>query len=72
MSKESKKQGQAYRREARRVFAGYQDELIAKLEVFNQALKIRPKYFPRKLWNWLCGFFIDMEKMQNIINPKKE
>lgn len=64
-----KKEAQEYRKEARRQLGGYRDELVKRLDVFNEALKPRPRYIPRRVWNWLLGRIINVEKMQKLINP---
>lgn len=64
-SKEAKKAGQKFRREARSIFAEYQSDLQKKLEEVRLIIKPRPKIVPRKVWLWLSGIFVDMN------NPNK-
>lgn len=61
---------QAARREAREKMRGYGKQWGEKLSVFNEALKPRPKWFPRFLWRWLSSFFVDAKKIEDALNGK--
>lgn len=66
--KEMKKASQKYNRQARKQLGNYADELTKRFAVFNQTLKKRPKWIPQRVWRWLGGFFIDVEKLQKSFN----
>ena len=52
--------GQKYRREARRIFAEYQQALFKKLENVRILIRPRPRYMPRKVWLWIANIFVDL------------
>jgi len=66
-SKDAKKASQQYRREARRVLGGYQEQLKGNLDNFNKALRKRPKYCPNWLWRYGAHFFIDISVIEKPI-----
>lgn len=59
-SKEAKKAGQKFRREARNIFAEYQKSLADKLDEVRLVIRPRPRFFPRRVWLWLTNIFIDL------------
>lgn len=67
MSKESRKLGQAYRREARKVGEKYQKDLWERLTVFNEAVRLKPRWMPQWLWEKVVGRVIDIKKLDSII-----
>lgn len=58
------KEGQAVRREARRVLKQHRTELHDKLGELNEVLKQKPKWCPQKVWAWGSNIFIDTEKFK--------
>ncbi len=66
-----KKEAQAARRIARLKMKGYGEEWGEKLKVFNEALKPRPKWIPKKLWRKLSRIFVDVEKIENMMKSKE-
>ncbi len=67
----AKKLAQAARREARNQVHGMAEQLKGKLGIFNDVLKPRPKYIPRKLWRWGCEIFIDVDRLQKELTFRK-
>ena len=52
------------RREARRAYKGFNKDLRAKLGVFNEALRPKPKLIPKWIWKKICLRVIDIEKLK--------
>ena len=52
------------RREARKAYRGFNDELREKLKVFDEALRQKPKLIPKKIWKMTCLRVIDIEKLK--------
>lgn len=64
-SKEAKKAGQKFRREARNIFAEYQKSLADKLDEIRLIIRPRPFWMPRKVWLWFADFFVDFNSAAN-------
>lgn len=66
------KEAQAARRLAREKMRGYGKQWGEKLSVFNEALRPRPKYMPRKVWRWLTNIFVNVDSIeQSLMGDKK-
>ena len=52
------------RREARKAYKCFSDELRNKLGVFNEALRPKPKLIPKKIWKMICLRVIDIDKLK--------
>ena len=72
MGRLERKMGQIYRREARKVYAGYSKSLYEKLDMFNEALKPKPRLIPHFIWRWFVSFVVDIPKLENVLNPKSQ
>lgn len=59
-SKEAKKAGQKFRREARNIFSEYQKALFKKLEDVRILIRPKPRFIPRKVWLWFADIFVDL------------
>lgn len=59
-----KKQSQLYRREARKVFGEYQEELKQRMKGINIILRQKPKLCPKKLWRFGANIFIDVDNIE--------
>jgi hypothetical protein len=62
----AKKARQIYKRELIRRAS----IVVPQLKVVNNALRPRPKWFPRKIWSFLCSFFVDIKMIEKAINPQ--
>jgi hypothetical protein len=67
MSKAARKAGQAFRREAHRVGEGYQKKLMERLNIFNEAVRLRPRWLPQWLWEKVVARVIDIKKLDTLI-----
>lgn len=68
----AKKLAQAARREARNQVHGVAEQLKSKLGVFNDILKPRPKWIPRRVWRFFCNIFLDIEKLEKEMMFRKQ
>ena len=64
------KDAQAARRNARRIMKGYGSQWGEKLKVFNEALKPRPRWFPKPLWRWCTKRFVNIDLIEKALNGK--
>lgn len=67
MSKASRKQAQAFRREARKVGETYQKEMLKRLTVFNEAVRPKPRFLPQWLWEKVVYRVIDITKLDSML-----
>jgi hypothetical protein len=75
MTKLARKQGQAYRREARLMLsknqAIYATQIAEKLKVFNEIVKPRPRFVPQWIWQLLARVFLDIPKLQKFLGNEQ-
>lgn len=58
--KQAAKAGQKFRREARDIFAEYENGLKKKLEELRVIVRIKPRWIPRPVWLWFADIFVDL------------
>jgi hypothetical protein len=70
MSTEARKHGQAARREQRRRGKLYTEQFVKRLAIFNECLQPKPRWMPRKMWQWWASTVIDLEQFERRINQQ--
>ena len=76
MGKLARKQGQAYRREAKAMLSKNQEafnqKIEEKLKIFNDIVKPKPRFIPRFLWKSFAKIFLDVSKLQDFLGVNKK
>ena len=75
MGKLARKQGQAYRREAKQILSKNQEafnqKIEEKLRVFNDIVKPKPRFIPSWAWKAFAKIFLDVAKLQEFLGVNK-
>lgn len=76
MGKLARKQGQAYRREARAILAknqqAFDTKIEEKLKIFNEIVKPKPRFIPSWAWRSFSKIFLDVPKLQEFLGVNKQ
>ncbi len=59
------------RRDTRPIVLEYKKKLMKNLDLFNDVIKKKPRFFPRLLWSIGLKLFIDMDKLQKLFEVNK-